>query len=98
MRMFLNIIELAESLGVDESGEQSWVRLDGLPQVTDRGCLLFDRVQVVDRAATRGMAVKCGFLAPERLNDPGKKHLETRLRIFAAVAAAENTGKEEGGA
>lgn len=39
--MHLNIIELAESLGVEESEVESWVRHDGLPHVTDRNRLLF---------------------------------------------------------
>ena len=58
--MFLNIVQLAESLGVEESEVESWVRNDGLPHVTDRKRLLFDRAQVVDWAASRGLAAKAG--------------------------------------
>ena len=70
--MFLNIIELAESLGVEESEVESWIRNDGLPHVTDRRRLLFDRAQVVDWASSRGLAAKVGFLAPERAKAPAK--------------------------
>lgn len=61
--MHLNIIQLAESLGVDESAVAGWVRHDGLPAIEDRGRLLFDRAQVVAWAAARGLGAKAGFLA-----------------------------------
>jgi PTS system nitrogen regulatory IIA component len=78
--MFLNIVQLAESLGVEESEVESWVRNDGLPHVTDRKRLLFDRAQVVDWAASRGLAAKAGHLAPERAEASAEKRLETMLR------------------
>ncbi len=62
--MFLNVIQLAESLGVEESVVQGWVRNDGLPCVRDAGRLLFDRAQVTAWAAERGLAARTGFLAP----------------------------------
>lgn len=89
--MFLNIVQLAESLGVEESEVESWVRNDGLPHVTDRKRLLFDRVQVVDWADSRGMAARCGFLAPERVNDQDEKRLGAMLRtggIWRDIPAA----------
>jgi PTS system nitrogen regulatory IIA component len=77
--MFLNIIELAESLGVEESEVQSWIRNDGLPHLIERGRLLFDRALVVDWAASRGMAAKVGFLAPAKSKVSGGARLETML-------------------
>ena len=91
MPMFLNIIELAESLGVEESEVEGWIRNDGLPHVTDRGRLLFDRTQVVGWAESHGLAAKVGFLAPERSKIQGVKKLETLLRaggIWRDVPAA----------
>jgi len=91
MPMFLNIIELAQSLGVDESEVESWIRKDGLPCVTDRGRLLFDRVQVVNWAESHGLAAKVGFLAPERAKIQGGRKLESLLRaggIWRDVPAA----------
>ena len=89
--MFLNIIELAQSLGVEESEVTGWIRNDGLPHVTDRGRLLFDRAQVVHWAESHGLAAKVGFLAPERAKIQGVKKLETMLRaggIWRDVPAA----------
>ena len=89
--MFLNIIELAQSLGVEESEVEGWIRNDGLPHVVDRGRLLFDRVQVVSWAESHGLAAKVGFLAPERSKIQGGKKLETMLRtggIWRDVPAA----------
>lgn len=64
--MYLNVIQLAESLGVEENVVESWVLKDGLPCIRDRERLLFDRAQVVVWAAARGLAAKAGFLAPQR--------------------------------
>src|SRR5271165_1031228 len=80
MPMFLNIIELAQSLGAEESEVEGWIRNDGLPHVTDRGRLLFDRTQVVAWAESHGMAAKVGFLAPQSSRVQGGKKLETMLR------------------
>lgn len=73
--MFLNIIELSQSLGVEENEVEGWIRSDGLPHIFERGRLLFDRAQVVDWASSRGMAAKVGFLAPS----PSKLQTGTRL-------------------
>ena len=61
--MYLNIIQLAESFGVEESVVEGWVRKEGLPAIEDRNRLLFDRNQVVDWASACGLAAKAGFLA-----------------------------------
>jgi len=78
--MYLNIIQLAESFGVEESVVQSWVRKDGLPAIEDRDRLLFDRSQVVDWAAERGLAAKAGFLAASRSPNTPIRRLEPMLR------------------
>jgi PTS system nitrogen regulatory IIA component len=91
MPMFLNIIELAQSLGAEESEVEGWIRNDGLPHVTDRGRQLFDRAQVVNWAESHGLAAKVGFLAPERSKIRGAKKLEAMLRtggIWRDVPAA----------
>jgi PTS system nitrogen regulatory IIA component len=91
MPMFLNIIELAQSLGVEEGEVEGWIRNDGLPHVTDRGRLLFDRAQVVGWAESHGLAAKVGFLAPERAQIKDGKKLATLLRaggIWRDVPAA----------
>ena len=63
--MYLNIIELAESFGVSEGVIADWISREGLPHTSDRDRLLFDRAQVTQWAASRGLAAKTGFLAPE---------------------------------
>lgn len=63
--MYLNLIQIAESFGVSEKVVEGWIRDEGLPHTPDRGRLLFDRAQVVQWAATRGLAAQAGFLAPE---------------------------------
>ena len=89
--MYLNIIQLAESFGVEESVVESWVRKESLPAIEDRDRLLFDRNQVVDWAAARGMAAKAGFLAAERSANTASRRLEPLLRaggIWRDVSAA----------
>lgn len=63
--MYLNLIQIAESFGVSEKVVEGWIRDEGLPHTPDRGRLLFDRAQVVQWAADRGLATQAGFLAPE---------------------------------
>src|SRR5512137_2079479 len=63
--MYLNLIQIAESFGVSESVVEGWIRDEGLPHTPDRGRLLFDRAQVAQWAAARGLAAQAGFLAPE---------------------------------
>jgi PTS system nitrogen regulatory IIA component len=79
--MYLNVIQLSESFGVDESVVEGWIRNESLPVIRDSGRLLFDRVQVIEWAAQRGLAAKAGFLAATRPSaDPGRR-LEAMLRI-----------------
>ncbi len=88
--MYLNIVQLAESFGVEESDVETWVRKEGLPAIEDRDRLLFDRNQVVDWAAARGLAAKAGFLAAERAGNAARR-LEPLLRaggIWRDVPAA----------
>jgi len=63
--MYLNLIQIAESFGVSESVVEGWIRDEGLPHTPDRGRLLFDRAQVAEWSARRGLAAKAGFLALE---------------------------------
>ncbi len=78
--MYLNIIQLAESFGVEESVVESWVRNEGLPVIEDRNRLLFDRNQVLDWAAARGLAAKAGFLAAAKTASAVRR-LEPLLRV-----------------
>jgi len=79
--MYLNLIQIAESFGVSETVVEGWIRDEGLPSTPDRGRLLFDRAQVADWAAKRGLAAKAGFLAPET------SALGTSLRIGPLLRA-----------
>jgi PTS system nitrogen regulatory IIA component len=79
--MYLNLIQIAESFGVSESVVDGWIRDEGLPHTPDRGRLLFDRAQVAEWAAKRGLAAKAGFLAPET------SALGTSLRIGPLLRA-----------
>lgn len=79
--MYLNLIQVAESLGVAEKVIQDWIRKEGMPHVSDRGRLLFDRAQVAHWAAGRGLAARAGFLAAERGGVPGGVLLEEMLRV-----------------
>ena len=63
--MYLNLIQIAESFGVSEKVVEDWIRNEGLPHTPDRSRLLFDRAQVANWAAARGLAARAGFLAPE---------------------------------
>ena len=90
--MYLNIIQLAESFGVEERVVEGWVRNEGLPAIEDRNRLLFDRNQVVDWAAARGLASKAGFLAAGPAAKLAPRRLEPMLRvggIWRDVAAAQ---------
>ncbi len=90
--MYLNLIQIAESFGVSEKVVESWIRSEGLPHTPDRGVLLFDRRQVAQWAATRGLAAKAGFLAPEAPALTSGLRLAPLLRaggIWRDAAAAE---------
>src|ERR1044072_5064059 len=63
--MYLNVVQLAESFGVEESVIEGWVRDEGLPHVPERGRLLFHRAQAATSAAQPGPGSKAGVLGPE---------------------------------
>src|SRR5512140_1586096 len=90
--MFLNLIQLAESFGVSESVVEGWIREEGLPHTRDRGRLIFDRAQVAQWAANRGLSSQAGFLAPEISVFATDLRLEPLLRaggIWRDVAAVD---------
>ena len=90
--MHLNVIQLAESFGVEEGVVEGWVRNEALPAIQDRGRLLFDRAQVVDWAAERGRVAKAGFLAPAHSASKPGRRLESLLRtggIWRDVASSD---------
>jgi len=90
--MFLNLIQIAESFGVSEGVVEGWIRDEGLPHTRDRGRLLFDRAQVAQWAANRGLSSQAGFLAPEHSVFATGIRLEPLLRtggIWRDVAAED---------
>ncbi len=90
--MYLNLIQIAESFGVSERVVEGWTRDEGLPCTRDRDRLLFDRVQVSEWAATRGLAARAGFLAPEESVLTANLRIGPLLRaggIWRNVAAIE---------
>ncbi len=90
--MYLNVIELAESLGVSEDVVSGWVRHEGLPCVPDRGRLLFDRAEVATWAASKGLAARAGFLAtPQatRRETGGLVPLVQRGGIWRGISASQ---------
>lgn len=90
--MYLNLIQIAESFGVSEAVVEGWIRNEGLPHTPDRGRLLFDRAQVAEWAAKRGLAAQAGFLAPETSALGASLRLGPLLRaggIWRDVPAAE---------
>lgn len=89
--MYLNLVQLAESFGVSEKVVEGWIRDEGLPHTPDRGRLLFDRAQVAQWAAARGLAAHAGFLAQENPAFATGCRLEPLLRaggIWRDVAAS----------
>ncbi|MBS0663661.1 MAG: helix-turn-helix domain-containing protein [Verrucomicrobia bacterium] len=90
--MYLNLVQIAESFGVSESVVEGWIRNENLPHTPDRGRLLFDRAQVAQWAATRGLASQAGFLAPEPVSVAKGWQIEPLLRaggIWRDVGVAE---------
>jgi PTS system nitrogen regulatory IIA component len=77
--MYLNLVQLAESFGVPERVVEDWIRREGLPHTPSRGVLLFDRAQVAQWAATRGLAAQAGFLAE------GSPALSSNVRIASLL-------------
>jgi nitrogen PTS system EIIA component len=90
--MYLNLVQIAESFGVSERVVEGWIRHEGLPHTPDRGRLIFDRAQVAQWAAERGLAAQAGFLAPETPAFATGARLEPLLRaggIWRDVPGAE---------
>ena len=79
--MYLNLIQIAESFGVSESVVEGWIHDEGMPHTLDRSRLLFDRAQVVQWAATRGLATRAGFLTPDISAFATGCQLEPLLRV-----------------
>lgn len=89
--MYLNLIQIAESFGVSETVVEGWIRDEALPATPDRGRLLFDRAQVAEWAARRGLAAHAGFLTPEASPLGSRLRFEALLRtggIWRDVPAA----------
>lgn len=78
--MYLNLVQISESFGVSEKVVEDWIRNEGLPHTPDRGRLLFDRAQVAQWAAARGLAAHAGFLAPDTTGLGTGLRLESLLR------------------
>ena len=90
--MYLNLTQIAESFGVSESVVEGWIRVEGMPHTLDRSRVLFDRAQVVQWAAARGLATRAGFLTPETSAFATGCQLEPLLRaggIWRDVAVAQ---------
>lgn len=90
--MYLNLVQIAESFGVSEKVVEGWIRNEGLPCTPDRGRMLFDRAQVAQWAAARGLTAHAGFLAPETPAFATGFRLEPLLRaggIWRDVPGAE---------
>jgi nitrogen PTS system EIIA component len=90
--MYLNLIQIAESFGVSEAAVEDWIRREGLPHILERGRFLFDRAQVANWAAARGLAGQVGFLANTNPAFATGWRLEPLLRaggIWRNVGAAE---------
>lgn len=90
--MYLNLVQLAESFGVSEKAVEDWIRAEGLPHIPERGRLLFDRTQVANWAAARGLTTQVGFLANSNPAFATGWRLEPLLRtgrIWRDLAAAD---------
>jgi PTS system nitrogen regulatory IIA component len=91
--MYLNLIQIAESFGVSEKVVEGWIRDEGLPHTPDRGRLVFDRAQVAQWAAERGLTAQAGFLASNTMPAFATGWLLEPLlrtgRIWRDIAAAD---------
>lgn len=94
--MYLNLIQIAESFGVSEKVVEGWIRDEGLPHTPDRGRLVFDRAQVAQWAAERGLTAQAGFLANNTMPAFATGWLLEPLlragRIWRDIAAADVPG------
>lgn len=87
--MYINVIELAESFGVSESVIETWITREGLPHTIDRGRVLFNRAEVTQWAASRGLVAKAGFLARATQDFQTECQLSALLRnggVFRGIA------------
>lgn len=87
--MYINLIQIAESFGVSEQVVTEWVRREGMPHVHDRDRILFERSQVMDWAARRGLGGLSGFLsepAPSQANPQELAILLKRGGIWRGIA------------
>lgn len=90
--MYINLIQIAESFGVSEQVVTEWVRREGMPHVHDRDRILFERSQVMDWAARRGLAGLGGFLlepTPSQANSRELATLLTRGGIWRDIAPGD---------
>ncbi len=90
--MYLNLVQIAESFGVSEKTIEDWIRAESLPHIPERGRLLFDRAQVANWAAARGLTAQVGFLANTNPAFATGWRLEPLIRaggIWRQVVAAE---------
>lgn len=90
--MYLNLVQIAESFGVSEKVVEDWIRAEGMPHIPDRGRVIFDRAQVANWAAQRGLATQAGFLARPTPALATECRLEPLLRaggIWRDVAATD---------
>lgn len=90
--MYLTLPQIAESLGVSEGVVEDWIRHEGMPHLRDRNRVLFDRGEVLQWAAARGLAPRAGFLVTEGSSLSGLGGLVDWLRvggIWRGVRAAE---------
>jgi PTS system nitrogen regulatory IIA component len=85
--MYLNLIQIAESFGVSEKTVEDWIAHEGLPNTPDRGRLLFDRTQVANWAAGRGLASRTGFLAPPSSSSHASASASSRLLLGPLLRA-----------
>ena len=78
--MYINLIQIAESFGVSEQVVTEWVRREGMPHVHDRDRILFERSQVMDWAARRGLGGLGGFRSEPTPSQANSRELGTLLR------------------
>lgn len=78
--MYINLIQIAESFGVSEQVVTEWVRREGMPHVHDRDRILFERSQVMDWAARRGLGGLSGFLSEPAPSQANAQELVTLLK------------------
>lgn len=90
--MYINLIQIAESFGVSEQVVTEWVRREGMPHVHDRDRILFERSQVMDWAARRGLGGLGGFLSEPTPSQANPRELAALLKrggIWRDIAPQE---------